>query len=117
MKVNLSFSRLVAASKDLQLWKIHSVPSVQCSTGPYTLRCHTNLIDIILNEQYQFVLTVRLQTDPVGGRLGQYCQMSDGLFSIVQKILKIKSMVKGWYGINQSVKTPNIVELPKILRY
>ena len=73
MKVNLSFWRLVAASKDLQLWKIHSVPSVQCSTGPYTLRCHTNLFDILLNEQYQFVLTVRLQSDPVGKRLGQYC--------------------------------------------
>ena len=55
----------------------HSVPSVQCSTGPYTSQCHTNLIDILLNEQFQFVLTVRLQSDPVGRRLGQYCQMSD----------------------------------------
>ena len=70
----------MTASKDLQLRKIHSVPSVQCSTSPYTLRCHTNLIDILLNEQYQLVLTVRLQSDPVVRRLGQYCQMSDGLF-------------------------------------
>ena len=54
------------ASKDLQLGKI-SVPSVQCSTGPYTLRCHTNVIDILLNEQYQFVLTVRLQVIQWGG--------------------------------------------------
>ena len=72
------------ASKDLQLGKI-SVPSMQCSTGPYTLRCHTNLFDILLNEQYQLVLTVRLQSDPVGRRLGLYCQMSDGLFSISAK--------------------------------
>ena len=75
----------MAASKDLQLWKIHSVPSVQCSTGPYTLRCHTNLFDILLNEQYHFVLTVRLQSDLVMRRLGHYCQMSDGLFSISAK--------------------------------
>ena len=75
----------MAASKDIQLWKIQSVPSVQCSTGPYTLRCLTNLIDILLNEQYQFVLTERLQSDPVMRRLGQYCQMSDGIFSISAK--------------------------------
>ena len=40
--------------------------SVQCSTGPYTLRCHTNLIED-LHEQYQFVLTERLQNDLVMG--------------------------------------------------
>ena len=76
----------MAASKDPQLlWKIHSVSSVQCSTGPYTLRCHTNLIDIVLNEQYQFLLTERLQSDPVMRRLGQYCQMSDGLFQYLPR--------------------------------
>ena len=63
-----------------------SVTSVQCSTGPYTLRCHTNLIEDLLHEQYQFVLTERLQSDRVERRLGQYPQTSDGRFSISAKV-------------------------------
>ena len=39
-----------------------------------------------MHEQYHFVLTVRLQSDPVGRRLGQYRQMSDGRFSISANI-------------------------------
>ena len=59
--------------------------SVQCSTGPYTLRYHTNLIEDLLHEQYQFVWTERLQNDLVERRLGQYRQMSDRRFSISAK--------------------------------
>ena len=59
--------------------------SVQCSTGPYTLRCHTNRIEDLLPEQYQFVLTERLQNDLVKRRFGLYRQMSDGRFSIPGK--------------------------------
>ena len=36
---------------------------------------------------------------------------------LLQKIFKIVSLVKGWYGINQSVKIPNIVEKLKIAYY
>ena len=68
-------------------------PIVENSLCPFSpmqhwsvyLTMYTNLFDILLNEQYQFVLIVRLQSDPVGRRLGQYCQMSDGLFSISTK--------------------------------
>ena len=89
MKVNLSFLKAFGDWLDLRqhqkisncgfffniffffffffLRKIHSVPSVQCSTGTQTLRCLTNLINILLNEQYQFVLTERLQVIQWGG--------------------------------------------------
>ena len=44
-----------------------------------------NLFDILLNEQYQIVLTVKLQSDPVGRRLGQYCQIVMGSFQYLPR--------------------------------
>ena len=38
-----------------------------------TLRCHAALIEDLLQEGYNLVLTSRLQSDPIERRLGQYC--------------------------------------------
>ena len=51
----------------------------------HVTRSHMNLIEDLLHEQYQFVLTERLQNDLVDRRLGLYSQMSDGCFSIPGK--------------------------------
>lgn len=79
-----------------------------------TLLCHANLIEDLLHEQYQFVLTARFQSDPVERRFGQYRQMSGGRFlisakdiSTSEKILKITSLVKEGFDIDQSVKIPH----------
>ena len=76
-----------------------------------TLRCHANLIEELLQEEYQFVLTARFQSDPVERRFGQYRQMSGGRFlisakdiSTSEKILKVMSLVKEGFDIDQSVK-------------
>ena len=77
-------ARFEAASKDLQLGKI-SVPSVQCSTDPYTVRCHTNLFGILLNEQCQLVLTVRLQSDPGEGGWASIARWVMGSFQYLPR--------------------------------
>jgi hypothetical protein len=66
-----------------------------------TLRCHAALIEDLLSEGQQYVLTARFQTDPIERRFGQYRQMSGGRFLISEKdivtsekILKIKTLVK-----------------------
>jgi len=77
-----------------------------------TLRCHAALIEGLLqNDGYKFVLTSRFQSDPLERRYGQYRQMSGGRFlvglkdvSSSEKILKIKSLVKEGFDINDSVK-------------
>ena len=75
-----------------------------------TLRCQAELIDD-LRESYNFVLTARFQRDPLEKRYGQYRQMSGGRFLVSCKdilqsenILKIKSLVKQGFDINQDVK-------------
>ena len=46
-----------------------------------TLRAHANLIEELLFEEgYDFVLSVRLQSDPLERRFSQYRQMSGGHF-------------------------------------
>ena len=60
----------------MQHWSIYLTMSHECNWGPSTW---------IISLLYQFVLTARLQNDPVERRLGQYRQMSDGRFSISAK--------------------------------
>ena len=66
-----------------------------------SLRCHASLIEDLLEEQYDFVLTARFQSDPLEKRYGQYRQMSGGRFLVSlrevicsEKILKVKSLLK-----------------------
>ena len=78
-----------------------------------TLRCHANLIEEFLQEEYQFVLTAKFQSDPVERRFGQYRLKSGGRFlisvkakdiSTSEKILKVMSLVKEGFDIDKSLK-------------
>ena len=64
-----------------------------------------------MSDGYSFVLTARFQSDSLEKRYGQYRQMSDGGFLVSAKdvatsdnILKIKSMVKEGFHIDESLK-------------
>ena len=48
-----------------------------------TLRCTANLIEELLAEEYQYVLTARFQTDPLERRFSRYRQMSGDRFFLV----------------------------------
>ena len=66
-----------------------------------TLLCLASLIENLLGEGYDFVLTSRFQSDPLERRFGQYRQMSGGRFLVglrgvtsSEKIITIKSLLK-----------------------
>ena len=66
-----------------------------------TLRCQAALIVDLFTDGFDFVLTARLQSDPLERRYGQYRQMSGGRFLVSAKdviysenILKLKSLVQ-----------------------
>ena len=70
-----------------------------------TLRCTASLIEDLLNEGYNYVLTARFQTDPLERRFSRVRQMSGGRFLVGLRefesstnILGIVSLVKE--GIN-----------------
>ena len=76
-----------------------------------TLRCHAALIEDLLQERYDFVLTSRLQSDPIERRFGQYRQMSGGRFlisekdiTVSEKIIKMKSLLKEGLNIDENLK-------------
>ena len=67
----------------------------------YTLRAQDLLIDELLLDGYEFVLTARLQSDPIERRFSQYRQMSGDRFLVSlrevltsERILKCKSLIK-----------------------
>ena len=66
-----------------------------------TLLCQASLIEDLLSDGFNFVLTARFQSDPIERRFGQYRQMSGGRFLVGlkevicnERILKIKSLIK-----------------------
>lgn len=66
-----------------------------------TLRSQAMLIDELLNDGYDFVLTARLQSDPIERRFSQYRQMSGGRFLVSlrevlnsERILSCRSLIK-----------------------
>ena len=76
-----------------------------------TLRAQAQLIEDLLDEGYEFVLTARFQSDPQERRFGQYRQMSGGRFlvslkdtEVSEKILKTMSLIKEGIDIDESVK-------------
>ena len=102
----------------LENWKRLQIPNVQKFTLSAqtsaalvrTLRCHAALIEDLLSEGQQFVMTARFQSDPIEKRFGQYRQMSGGRFlisekdiNISEKILKIKSLVKEGLQLDSNV--------------
>ena len=76
-----------------------------------TLRGHAQLIEDLLDDGFDWVLTARFQSDPLERRFSQYRQMSGGRFlvslkdvQISEKIIKIKSLIKEGCDIDDSVK-------------
>ena len=66
-----------------------------------TLRAQSGLIKELLSEGYDFVMTSRLQSDPIERRFSQYRQMSGGRFLVSlrevtnsEKIIRCRSLVK-----------------------
>lgn len=79
-----------------------------------TLRCQAALIEDLLSEGKEFVLTARFQSDPIERRFGQYRQMSGGRFLISAKdvstsenIIRIKTLINQGCEIDSSVKIYN----------
>ena len=66
-----------------------------------TLKCHATLIEDLLAEGYDFIMTSRFQSDPLERRFGQYRQISGGRFLVglreatsSEKIIKLKTLLK-----------------------
>ena len=66
-----------------------------------TLRAQSGLIKELLSEGYDFVMTSRLQSDPIERRFSQYKQMSGGRFLVSlrevtnsERIIRCRSLVK-----------------------
>ncbi|MEO0684954.1 MAG: hypothetical protein AAFY76_07890, partial [Cyanobacteria bacterium J06649_11] len=66
-----------------------------------TLRSQAMLIDELLEDGYDYVMTGRLQSDPIECRFSQYRQMSGGRFLVslrevlnTERILKCRSLIK-----------------------
>ena len=66
-----------------------------------TLRAQSGLIKELLSEGYDFVMTSRLQSDPIERRFSQYRQMSGGRFLVSlrevtnsERIIRCRSLVK-----------------------
>ena len=59
-----------------------------------TLRAQAHLIAELLEEGYSFVLTRRLQSDPIERRFSQYRQMSGGRFLVsLREVLNSESIL------------------------
>lgn len=76
----------------------------------HTLRCQASLIEDLLHDGYDFILTAKFQSDPIEKRFGQYRQMSGGRFLISakdvmgsEKILKIKSLIREGFNIDGKI--------------
>ena len=74
-----------------------------------TLLCHAALIEELVDEGWRYVLTSRLQSDPLERRFEQYKQMSGGRFLVdlrnfthSEKIMKLKFLLKGDIKVNES---------------
>ena len=66
-----------------------------------TLRSQAMLIDELLNDGYNYILTARLQNDPIERHFSQYYQMSSGRFLVslreirnIEQILSCRSLIK-----------------------
>ena len=77
-----------------------------------TLRCQASLIEDLLDDGYDFILTARFQSEPLERQFGQYRQMSGGRFLVglkdtiySERILKIKSLLKEDIDIDEDVRS------------
>ena len=88
-----------------------------------TLRCKASLIEGLLDDQYDFILTARFQNDPLEKRFGQYRQINVDRFLVglkdticSEKILKIKCLLKEDIDIDEEIKIscPGEMEIMKL---
>ena len=88
-----------------------------------TFRCQASLIEDVLDDGYDFVLTARFQSDPLERCFGQYGQMSGGRFLVglkdaicSEKILKIKYLLKEDIDVDEEIKIscPGEMEIMKL---
>ena len=93
----------------IQNWQENKIPNCEkftqtsqtASEFVRTLKCHASLIEDLLAEGYDFIMTSRFQSDPLERRFSQYRQMRDGRFLVVlreatspEKIIKLKTLLK-----------------------
>ena len=81
----------------------------------HTTLCQAALIEDLFADGYEYVLTAKFQGDTLEKRYWQYRQLSGGRFLVSMKdvsrsenILKIKSLVKEGFNIDQSLKVDNV---------
>jgi hypothetical protein len=67
----------------------------------FTLHAQAELVEELLNDGYAYVMTARLQSDPIERRFSQYRQMSGGRFLVSlrevlnsERILSCRSLIK-----------------------
>ena len=79
------------------------------------------LAEDLLSEGYDFGLTSRFQSNPLERRYGQHRQMSGGRLLIeledttsIEKIIKVKSLLKKGIDIDENVKTTNESDAEKL---
>lgn len=109
-------------AKWVQHWQEQRIPNCEkfsltsqtSSALIRTLYCHADLLEDLLREGYKYVLTSRLQSDPLERRFGQYRQMSGGRFLVglreatsSEKIIKIKTLLKEGVSIDENVQEEN----------
>ena len=114
---------LRAMAKWVQNWQEQRIPNCEkfsltsqtVSALVRTLHCHADLLEDLLKEGYQYVLTSRFQSDPLERRFGQYRQMSGGRFLVglreatsSEKIIKIKTLLKEGVNIDENVQEEDI---------
>ena len=73
----------------------------QTASALAIFRAHSKLIEDLLNEAYQYVITARLQRDPVERRFSQCRRMNGGRFLVSlrevrnsERILQCRSLLK-----------------------
>ena len=102
-------SFLRAMADWIQNWQEKKIPSREkftltsqtASAFVRTLKCHASLIEDLLAEGHDFIMTFRLQSDKLERRFGQYRQISDVRFLVglreatsSEKIIKLKTLLK-----------------------
>ena len=103
---------LLAVADWVELWSTSpsfTLPKQTSKAIITSLKAQSMLIQDLLNEGYQYILTSRFQSDPLERHFGKYRQMNGGNFLVSlrevnnsEKILKIRSLIKEDIGIFES---------------
>ena len=113
-------SFLRAMTDWIQNWQEKKIPNCEkftltsqtASAFVRTLKCHSSLIEDLLAEGYDFIMTSRFQSDPLERRFGQYRLMSGGRFLVglreatsSGKIIKLKTLLKNDISISNIMES------------